>query len=47
MDDNVYVWPGGTFCNREKLSQTIEWMGDGYDVMTEQEFFEQYPEAEL
>lgn len=44
MDNLVYVWPDGTRCSRENLEEMLKSMPDNYEAMTEQEYFDLYPE---
>jgi len=44
MDDSMYVWPCGSYCTREYLEYYLTFMSDDYETLTEDEFYEKFPE---
>lgn len=44
MDELVYVWPCGAWCERGDLEFYLTFMSDDYESLTEEEFYNKYPE---
>ena len=44
MDDLIYRWPDGTWCEREDLTDYLTFMSDDYESMEAIEFYELYPQ---
>ena len=44
MDDLVYRWPDGTWCERSELDTLMLYMSDDYEVMSADEFYTLYPQ---
>lgn len=43
MDDYVYVWPCGAWCQGDDLEEFLSFKSDDYETLTWEEFSEQYP----
>jgi hypothetical protein len=46
MEELVYVWGNNlAHCSREGLEELVLLFGDDYEVLTEEEYCETYPEG--